>query len=340
MSESTYQPAHTPLLTPCCDVSYQLTRRGAQCLSCGDTASLTDGILHLVEACDVDLRICDALLDMHALRKSRRYYDRDITSDVEYAARKHSIDFSRFHATLLDDRLEGAIVADLGCGQLIYGDALAGKGIAQYYGVDLDLPSLHLANRWRPAGLPATFVRHGIGSRLPFEDNSIDVVISCQVIEHLDNPMDHLREIRRILVPGGVLSVSAPCGSMYLQLANLLRALKRPRNLRTWLDRLRCHRHWNRALEWHPAVMPAVLKAWCESAGSDVLQQGTRLWYYTSRIAASWRIFSLLERLGLSKAGDWYGRYLCATDELLDAGIPLIKWLGTRPFALCTKGNG
>lgn len=45
----------------------------------------------------------------------------------------------------------------------------------------------------------------------PYPDGSFDVVIFCEVIEHLTNdPVRVLREIKRVLVPGGKLIVSTP----------------------------------------------------------------------------------------------------------------------------------
>jgi len=45
----------------------------------------------------------------------------------------------------------------------------------------------------------------------PFETDSFDVVLFCEIIEHLTmNPLAALREIHRILKPGGVLVLSTP----------------------------------------------------------------------------------------------------------------------------------
>lgn len=45
---------------------------------------------------------------------------------------------------------------------------------------------------------------------IPVEDNSFDAAICIQVLEHLDNPDDAIREFHRILKPGGHLFLSAP----------------------------------------------------------------------------------------------------------------------------------
>lgn len=46
--------------------------------------------------------------------------------------------------------------------------------------------------------------------KLPFDDNSMDLVISMQVFEHLENPFHFEKECRRVLKPGGLLIMSYP----------------------------------------------------------------------------------------------------------------------------------
>jgi 2-polyprenyl-3-methyl-5-hydroxy-6-metoxy-1,4-benzoquinol methylase len=44
----------------------------------------------------------------------------------------------------------------------------------------------------------------------PFEDASVDVVMAVEILEHLENPRSFLRELWRVLEPGGVAIVSTP----------------------------------------------------------------------------------------------------------------------------------
>jgi SAM-dependent methyltransferase len=48
------------------------------------------------------------------------------------------------------------------------------------------------------------------GNRLPFGDASFDTVLSIQVLEHTPRPVPLLREMARVLRPGGLLILSAP----------------------------------------------------------------------------------------------------------------------------------
>lgn len=45
---------------------------------------------------------------------------------------------------------------------------------------------------------------------LPFAAESIDLVISIEVLEHLKNPMLHIAEAARVLRPGGLFAVKTP----------------------------------------------------------------------------------------------------------------------------------
>jgi SAM-dependent methyltransferase len=47
---------------------------------------------------------------------------------------------------------------------------------------------------------------------LPFRDGTISMVYSHHVIEHLEDPFAHFREVYRILKPGGVFRIGGPNG--------------------------------------------------------------------------------------------------------------------------------
>lgn len=51
------------------------------------------------------------------------------------------------------------------------------------------------------------------GTRLPFEDSAFDLVVSNHVIEHVGtrrSQQHHLRELARVLAPGGLIYLAAP----------------------------------------------------------------------------------------------------------------------------------
>ena len=60
-----------------------------------------------------------------------------------------------------------------------------------------------------PAGAYAAAVQ-GSALQLPFADAAFDRVIASEVLEHIDRDLDALRELARVLRPGGTLAVTVP----------------------------------------------------------------------------------------------------------------------------------
>ncbi len=112
--------------------------------------------------------------------------------------------------------IEGNRVLDLGCGEGRHVLSLCTSEKVISVGVDLQLRDL-LAAREKfhqhhfsqkiagHFGLAAADALH-----LPFADHTFDTIICSEVLEHIPDYESALREIHRVLKPGGVLSVSVP----------------------------------------------------------------------------------------------------------------------------------
>jgi SAM-dependent methyltransferase len=96
-----------------------------------------------------------------------------------------------------------AHILDAGCGSGRNMVELAHHGVVT--GVELSDTSVHLA-RERDAGE----VIAGSVMDMPFEDSSFDLTVSLDVIEHLEDDVGALRELRRVTTPGGALLVTVP----------------------------------------------------------------------------------------------------------------------------------
>jgi SAM-dependent methyltransferase len=96
-------------------------------------------------------------------------------------------------------RLRPARVMDLGCGT---GDSVdlfrAQNPAVSWVGVDVE-ESPEVAERTRG---DAEFVTFN-GEQLPFDDASFGFVYCKQVLEHVERPHELLREVTRVLEPGG-----------------------------------------------------------------------------------------------------------------------------------------
>lgn len=101
-------------------------------------------------------------------------------------------------------RLDGRRVLDLGCGVGEYVRAFTRRG-AHALGCDVEVPRLREA---RTRG--ATNVLAAAGESLPFRTGSLDLVVLNEVIEHVANDRQTMREVGRVLAPGGVCIIFAP----------------------------------------------------------------------------------------------------------------------------------
>jgi SAM-dependent methyltransferase len=98
----------------------------------------------------------------------------------------------------------GASLLDLGCGDGGWTMKVAASvGAQRVLGVEFIDEFARAAGR---AGVEV--VAGDLGERLPIEDGSVDVVHSNQVIEHLPKTDAFMREIARVLKPGGYAVVS------------------------------------------------------------------------------------------------------------------------------------
>ena len=116
------------------------------------------------------------------------------------------------------ERISAALRAHLPCASLLD----AGCGDGRYFHViaadppterlaGCDISERILATARKTAervGLAPELVRANVES-LPFEDDSFDLVFCTQVLEHLLSPAEGVRELARVLRPGGVLLLSA-----------------------------------------------------------------------------------------------------------------------------------
>jgi SAM-dependent methyltransferase len=95
--------------------------------------------------------------------------------------------------------LEGPIV-DLGPGRCAFTRQASDKIIA----VD-NAPAV--VDHYKLEGLD---IRLGTAYKLPLEDASVSGVFSCWLLEHLDDPLRCLTEVRRVLRPGGYVCFIVP----------------------------------------------------------------------------------------------------------------------------------
>lgn len=92
----------------------------------------------------------------------------------------------------------GGVVVDIGCGRMPYRELVLGAGASAYIGVDL------FGGRYGSPDVPWD------GKRLPFRAASVRGVLATEVLEHVADPEPLLREVHRLLAPGGSLLLTVP----------------------------------------------------------------------------------------------------------------------------------
>jgi len=159
-------------------------------------------------------------------------------------------------AELPDDFFDGKVVLDVGSGPLGFPDACPAA---------VSLAVEPLTHRFAEAGLlldsHAVYLATGVED-IPLRAGSVDVVVSRNNLDHVDDPRRALAEIRRVLRPGGtfVLNVDVehtptPSEPHTLRVAEL----------REWLAPLsiELERHWDHphGADGHAVVIVARLPA-------------------------------------------------------------------------------
>lgn len=111
----------------------------------------------------------------------------------------------RERALAAADVQAGALAADLGAGSGFVTEALLNAGL-RVIAVDQSQAMLEVMQHkfsWQPASY-----RLGRAEALPLEDNSVEYAFANMYLHHVENPEVAIREMARILQPGGVLVIT------------------------------------------------------------------------------------------------------------------------------------
>jgi len=80
-----------------------------------------------------------------------------------------------------------------------------GAGVERLYGLDPSEELLTMARKKaRGITLPIEFLAH-TGEEIPLDDASVDTVVTTWTLCTIPNPLQALREMRRVLKPGGAM---------------------------------------------------------------------------------------------------------------------------------------
>ena len=176
--------------------------------------------------------------------------------------------YEMISAALVERGLAGGRLVDVGCGVGTLASALP-RGDFRYVGVDV---VRHPAFPRKLELVLANLDREPI----PLPDASADIVVSAETIEHVENPRALMRELVRLLRPGGWLFVTTP---NQLSMASLLCLVARGE-----------FQYFQRGPGMYPAHITALLEVdlrrvaeECSLVNVDVLYSGSGRVPFTPR---------------------------------------------------------
>lgn len=180
-------------------------------------------------------------------------------------------------AYLLPHLRPGLDLLDVGCGPgTITLDLAARLAPGRIVGIDVAASVIETArqNNNRPAQVTFTV---GDVYRLDYADASFDIVHAHQVLQHLSDPVRALREMRRVLRPGGVLAARDSDYSCF-SWAPLDPLLTR------WNELYHAIAHHNRA---EPDAGRFLL-GWAQRAGFTQTKATSSTWTYADPASRAW----------------------------------------------------
>jgi ubiquinone/menaquinone biosynthesis C-methylase UbiE len=100
-------------------------------------------------------------------------------------------------------------ILDCACGRGFYLNMYRYVSGCKLVGLELEDEIIRKAQR-NVGHLPDITLTRGNIYHLPFPDNYFDAVILSEILEHIDDDVAGLREVRRVLKPGGVVAITVP----------------------------------------------------------------------------------------------------------------------------------
>ncbi|MEO5869831.1 MAG: class I SAM-dependent methyltransferase [Gemmatimonadaceae bacterium] len=224
-----------------------------------------------------------------------------------YPGESHGWDSDRFRAHLLGLVRPDHRVLDLGAGRGIIPQMNLQGVVAHVTGVDPD-PCV-AENPYLDEAVVLPDPRQG----LPFPDASFDVVMTSNVLEHVEAPSQLFREVWRLLRPGGLFVSKTPNRGHYVALI----ASATPHGFHEWINGRRGHSAEDTYPTLYRANTRRAVRRLAEEAGFEIA--GLTTWEGAPNYL---RIMPPAYPLGIG-----YERLVNSTDALADFRAVLVATL-------------
>jgi ubiquinone/menaquinone biosynthesis C-methylase UbiE len=126
--------------------------------------------------------------------------------------------FNRYYFVIKQIELSDKVVLDIASGEG-YGSDLLAQYSKFVYGVDISKEAIeHSVEKYRRQNL---IFKQGSAASIPLDDNTVDIVVSFETIEHHDKHDEMISEIKRVMKKNGVCIISSPDKLYYSDIPNI-----------------------------------------------------------------------------------------------------------------------
>jgi ubiquinone/menaquinone biosynthesis C-methylase UbiE len=217
---------------------------------------------------------------------------------------------------------------DLACGTGYAAIGLAVAGLAdEVHASDLSTKMLERCRDNARAAEVTVRIALADAERLPYTDDAFDLVVARGALHHVPSPGDMMREIRRVLSPGGTAVVLAePTAPGEKQVAAVVgtayRVIEAWRKLRKREKDLE-HERWEMAsiaANLH-TFAPADVERLARDAGFTEVRVGTASWAWVLTLGLNYYFVGESERLAHSRVARAAGRRLAEAAAAFDRAV-------------------
>lgn len=217
---------------------------------------------------------------------------------------------------------------DLACGTGYAAIGLAVAGLAEeVHASDLSAKMLERCRDNAHAVDVPIRIALADAERLPYADDAFDLVVARGALHHVPSPETMLREVRRVLEPGGVAvvlaeptapgekQVAAVVGTAYRVVEAWRRLRRRPKDLE--------HEQWemaSMAANLH-TFAPGDVERLARDAGFTEVNAGTASWAWVLTLGLNYYLVGESERLARSRVARAAGRRMAEAAAAFDRAV-------------------
>lgn len=140
------------------------------------------------------------------IKKKMYFYEESLASSFDEKMNKYDVNkrIDVVFNEMLNEDIKGRKFLDAGCGTGLFSKVACDRG-ADVYSMDLGENLLNEVKKKCNSN-------RVVGSilEIPFPDNTFDIVMSSEVIEHVPDPKKAIAELYRVLKPGGIMVLTTP----------------------------------------------------------------------------------------------------------------------------------